>query len=302
MTEEPPPTDRSGPTLGPIGAMIAVVLLTGIGYLLIDDVIGQVSGLTLAAWKAAIGGLCLLPFATPNTPGVWRDGISGGLLLGLAFGLQLTGMETAPVINAALLTGTSIVLAPVAASLMRRVAPRPWALIAVALAAVGIVRLLVDGVLQPGSGDLLLLGGAAAFAGHLTFTAAVAGRHRIVPLTGLQLLTAGIALGVASVVLGSWQIPPSSTWSSIVVLGVGVTGAAYLVQVWAQMAAGAHLVAWLAGWVPLAGVIGAIVLGSELGGATEWLATALILGAIQVSLTRAATPETLAALAVEINR
>ena len=93
--------------------------------------------------------------------------------------------------------------------------------------------LLSGGVDGFGTGELLTLGCALAFALHIVVLGRTAPRHDPIRLTFWQLLTVGAACLVPGLFTGGYGFGPS-VWLAAAFCGVGATAVAFLCMVWAQ--------------------------------------------------------------------
>jgi drug/metabolite transporter (DMT)-like permease len=160
--------------------------------------------------------------------------------------------------------------------------------VGVVLGFIGTALLTARDDLVLGTGDLLTLGCAVAFAGHIVAVSRTAVRHPVIPYTTVQFLTTAVLGLVGSVVFEGPGIPASSGWAAIVLTGLGVSAVAFLLQVWAQHRVGPSRTAIMLTLEPVFAVAAAaIVLGERLTLA-GWFGAAVILGAIGLVLTKVA--------------
>jgi drug/metabolite transporter (DMT)-like permease len=179
-----------------------------------------------------------------------------------------------------------VVFTPLLAALFRRRPPNPWVLTAALAAFLGIFLLTETEGLTMGRGDLLTLGCAVAFALHIIALARWAPSHPVVPFTAVQLtVTAALALPLAFLVDGP-AFPPRAVWAAILIVGLGVGVAAFLLQIWAQTIIGPSTSAViLASESAFAVATAWVVLGDRLD-LRGWAGTALIVLAIFLVVTR----------------
>ncbi|MAT39352.1 MAG: hypothetical protein CL946_07085 [Ectothiorhodospiraceae bacterium] len=93
-----------------------------------------------------------------------RHGLILGVLLGLGFAFQTMGLETTSASNGGFLTGTLVVMVPVLQVLIERKLPNIGNIIGILLVAVGIYFLSTPSGASLGTGDILVLICAFAFA------------------------------------------------------------------------------------------------------------------------------------------
>lgn len=136
------------------------------------------AGHVYLALRFAIGSATLAPFAlAARRRGRRRDGAAGvvlGLLFFAGYALQISGLAAIAPGRAGFITGLYIPLVPAFAWALFRQHPWPTAWMGIGLAVVGMGALSLSGRLGPSTGDLLVLGGAAALALHIVLMARLA--------------------------------------------------------------------------------------------------------------------------------
>jgi drug/metabolite transporter (DMT)-like permease len=276
-------SDRSEATA--LGGLVIAAFLFGVTFVVVKAAMETVDPLAFVGWRFLIGGVALLVLAIPRSPGVWRDGSIAGLWLFAGYAFQTGGLTTTGATNSALITGLYVVFVPLLAAVVRKRTPSPWAIVGVVLGFVGTAMLTVRDDLTLGSGDLLTLACAVAFAGHIVTVSRQAVRHPVIPYTTVQLLTTA-ALGlVGSIVFeGPGVIPDRSGWPAIILTGLGVSAIAFLLQVWAQHRVGPSRTAIMLTLEPVFAVVAAALVLSERLTVTGWFGAAVILGAIGLVL------------------
>ena len=117
-------------------------------------------------------------------------------------------------------------------------------------------------------GDLLTIGAAFSFAGHIIALDRFAHRHPLVGFTACQLLiTAAFALPVALIVEGL-PFPGRAQVPALLLTAIAVSAGAYLLQIWAQTVIGPGRTGVLLTLEPAFGVAtAAVVLGRAAFGA-----------------------------------
>jgi len=138
-----------------------------------------------------------------------------GVLLGGHLLLQTTGLQDTSAGLSGFLTGSSVVMVPVVASvaLSSRVTPQGW--LAVGLSAVGFVLLTAGPGISLTAGALLTLAGAAGFAGHITASSAWATPSNALGLTAVSVAVATAPCGLWSVLRGEVSMPgTTASWAA----------------------------------------------------------------------------------------
>jgi drug/metabolite transporter (DMT)-like permease len=271
-------------------ALCLAAFVFGASFVVIKDAIRTLPPLSFIAWRFLIGGVVLLIVAVPRGRALWRDGGVLGLLMFTGYALQTEGLALTSASNSGLITGLYVVFTPFIAAAAHRHRLRLATLIGALVAFVGVALLTFDDGLSFTTGDLLTVGCAIAFAGHIVVLARVAPRHPVVPLTAIQLLvTSGLAFATSGV-LGVLEPPTVEDLPALLVTGLVVSAGAFLLQVWAQTVVGASRTAVVLALEPaFAAATAAIVLDERLT-LRGWVGAALILVAIYLVLTRPEEP------------
>jgi drug/metabolite transporter (DMT)-like permease len=267
-------------------AITAASFLFGSTFVVIKEAVASFPPISFVAWRFLIGGVALCLLAFPRGKAMWRDAAICGSLLFSGYAFQTAGLVTTGATNSALITGLFVIITPLLAALLRRRAPRLWVIIGAVVAFVGVVLLTARDGIQLETGDLLTLGAAFSFAGHIVALARLAPRHPVVPFTGGQLLvTAALAFPMATL-LEDLTFPTSREVPALLITGIGVSAGAFLLQIWAQTIIGPSMTGVLLALEPAFGVAtAAVVLGERLT-PSGWLGAALIIGAIYLVITR----------------
>ncbi len=232
-------------------ALLAVSFLWGSTFVIVKGVLSEVSTLlflalrfTLAAGVLALALGGRLRAGGGRMAGIrreWPGGAVCALLLFLGYVLQTEGLTTTTASRSAFLTGLYIVLVPLLAPLVHQSRPRPVEMAGLLLAGCGTALLTAGGSgwrLQDWSlnrGDVLTIGCALAFAGHIL---AVTHYSRRMAYERLALYQIGGVGMLSWLALGPLETPRMS-WSAgaigaIVVTALLATTAAFLIYTWAQ--------------------------------------------------------------------
>lgn len=283
---------------GAVAALAVASFLFGVTFVVVKEAVASFPPIAFVGWRFALGAVALLVLAFPTRRALWRDGAMAGLFLFAGYALQTAGLTLTNATNSALITGLYVVLTPLLAAAWHRRPPSPVVLVGVVAAFVGMSLLTLDEGVRLGAGDLLTLGCAVGYSLHIVFLSRVAHRHPVVPLTAVQLaVTAALGLAVSVVVEGP-TLPRGGQWTAIALTGLGVSALAFLLQVWAQTRLGPSRTAVILALEPVFAVAtAAVVLGERLLPA-GWIGAAMIVGAIQLVVTRVGDDDTLEAEAV----
>ncbi|MEX2210192.1 MAG: DMT family transporter [Gaiellaceae bacterium] len=265
--------------------LLAVTAVWGVTFVQVKDAVAIYPLFAFLAVRFAIASLTLAPFAaTRLRSGGLRAGTVLGLLLATGYGLQTAGLERTTVSAAGFVTGLYVVFTPLLGLLLFRLRAGRTVWAGVALATAGLAML--SGFREAGSpsGDLLVLGGAAAFALQIVLMERWAPRYDVLALTLVEMLAAFVAFLVIALALGDLSWPEGWTvWGALLVTGVFASALAFLVQTWAQRRTSATRVAVVFAMEPVfAGLFGYLLAGDRLG-ALGWTGCAVILCGIAVA-------------------
>ena len=224
-------------------ALVASTVIWGISFVVVKDALSQVSTLLFLTLRFSLAAVAfalvlsprLLQYRYPAAQLRWCAAGGGLLMVGMA--LQTAGLRLTTISKSAFLTGLYIVLVPLLSSLVNRVGPRPREWMGIGLATFGMALMTMNEDLWqvPSLGDVLTIGCAVVFAGHIMVTgeAARAGDPQVSTL--LQLTVCALALALACLLFET----PRIVWSSgvvfaIILTGVFATAIAIGLQSWAQ--------------------------------------------------------------------
>jgi drug/metabolite transporter (DMT)-like permease len=219
-------------------ALIAVTAVWGVTFVQVKDAVALYPLFAFLAVRFAIASLTLAVPAGPRLRELgragWLAGAALGLLLAVGYGLQTAGLERTTVSSAGFITGLYVVFTPLLAlALFRlRVGLAVW--VGVALATLGLA--LLSGV-DAGSpaGDLLVLGGSAAYSLQIVLMERFAPRFDPLAFTEVEMLAAFAGFTALALALGQVELPRGWTvWGALLVTGVFASALAFLVQTWAQ--------------------------------------------------------------------
>lgn len=282
--------------------LVGAAFLFGLTFVVVKDALDAVPPLRFLGWRFLVGGGLLAVLAPPRGRALWRDGAAAGGLLLAGYVLQTTGLLSTTASASALISGLYVVFTPLIAAGLRRVAPSPWTIGGTALSIVGLALLTVGPDLDLRRGDLLTLGCALAFAGHIVFLSRTVHRHPVVPYTAVQLLVVSAGSLVVSLPVEGVALPDRSSWASILFTGIGVSVVAFLLQIWAQGQVGPTHTAVLIGLEPAFGVLtAALVLGERLT-PRGWVGAVLMFGAAQAVIRTTGDPPLVDAEAARAGR
>ncbi|HXF57443.1 MAG TPA: DMT family transporter [Actinomycetota bacterium] len=256
------------------------------------------------AWTRALGALSVLLLApllrradlggTRPARAVLGPGLLLGTLIFAAYVLQTEGLNRTTATNAGFITGLYVVFTPVLAALLfrERVPRAAWAAVVVSVLGMGLLSVRDLGAVRLHSGDLLVLAGAVAWAGHVVAVGHYSPRFspwalslaQMTATAGLQLLAAA-GTGLRPAEAASWPV-----WGYLVLTGALGSGVAYTLQVLGQQSLTAtRAVVLLAGEALFAAFFAAVWLRERLA-LHQWAGAGLVLAAMAVSELSARRP------------
>ncbi len=270
-------TDR--PTL----ALLGVTAVWGSTFVVVKHAVDRMPVTDFLTWRFALAALAMLLLRPRAVARLGSSGRRVGLLLGLALGagylFQTLGLQTTSAAVSGFVTGMFVVLTPLGAAVLLRQPPGRAAWGAVLLATVGLGLLSLHG-LSVGTGELLTLGCAAAFALHIVGLGRFAASYDAFGLAVVQLLAVAAMCAVVAVPGGLAVPPDAGVWGALALTSLAATALAFVVQTWAQ----AHLAPTRAAVVmtmePVFGLVFAVGLAGERFGLRTALGAALVLGAM----------------------
>lgn len=222
-------------------ALAGAAFLFGTTFLVVQDAVEGGGAIPFLVVRFAIGALVLLPLARRRTrpaAGFGRAVTVLGALLAAGYVLQTVGLQHTTSSVSAFITYLLVVIVPFLSALVLRRPPSAVALAGVALAVCGLVLLTAGasgGTIGRGLGlgELLTLGCAVAFAGHIVALAAYAPRFDVVQLNLGQFAVLAAALAVPGALLGGYRLS-TSTLLAALYTGTVVSALAFGLQVWGQ--------------------------------------------------------------------
>jgi drug/metabolite transporter (DMT)-like permease len=271
-------------------ALLALILVTavwGVTFVQVKDAVAIYPLFAFLAVRFAIASIVLaVPAAgrlrTLGRPG-WAAGASLGILLAVGYALQTAGLERTTVSSAGFITGLYVVFTPLLGLLLfrTRVGRAVW--IGVALAVAGLAMLSGVGAGDP-VGDLLVLGGSAAYSLQIALMERYAPRYDPVAFTQAEMLAAFVGFAAVAVALGQVELPRGWTvWGALLVTGIFASALGFLAQTWAQRRTSATRTALAFALEPVfAGIFGFWLAGDRLG-ALGWGGGAVIMAGILVA-------------------
>lgn len=264
----------------PYAALVAAAALFGSSFVVIKSAVESLPPLAFVGWRFLIATLLLMLLGLPRGRHIWRDGLAAGSLLFIGFALQTAGLVTTTASKSGLVTGLYVVLTPLIAGAATGRMPRLLTMFGTSLAFVGLALLAGTGLDGIVVGDVLTIGAALGFAGHIVVLARTAPRHPVVKFTAVQMaVVAGLALASSGLIEGL-PLPTRTDLPALAATGIIISGGAFLLQIWAQTRVGPNHTAVMLALEPVfAALTGMLLLGERLDG-RGWAGATAILVAI----------------------
>ncbi len=223
-------------------ALVVNTIVWGATFTLVKNALGGISAILFLALRFSLATAVLaLIFRRPLARTHWSfrraaPGCLVGLFLFLGYLFQTQGLRYTSAPKSAFITGLTSILAPLLASSVYGIKPRPIEIFGLITALGGLALMTLPGASGGiNRGDALTLLCAGAFAAHIVtlghFTAEM-------PFETLSVLQVGTAAMLA-LALFPWAESPRLEWRpavlwAILITGLFATALAFTAQAWAQ--------------------------------------------------------------------
>jgi drug/metabolite transporter (DMT)-like permease len=278
---------------GPTLALVGVTAIWGSTFVVVKDAIEQMPVTDFLTWRFALAALAMLLLRPRSVAHLGRTGRRVGVALGVALGagylLQTLGLQDTSAAVSGFITGMFVVLTPLGQAVLLRRPPAASSWLAVGVATGGLALLSLHG-LSVGSGELLTLGCAAAFALHIVGLGRWASSYDAFGLAVVQLLTTAAMCAVVAVP-GGLVVPPNTrVWGALVLTALAATALAFVVQTWAQKHLAPTRAAIIMTMEPVFSGLFAVALAGEVLGVRTLIGAVLVLVAMLVAELGGADP------------
>jgi drug/metabolite transporter (DMT)-like permease len=223
-------------------ALVGNTIIWGASFVIVKGALAGVSPILFVALRFSVAALALLAVFRRRSRGrpvarrEFQAGVLIGTLLFLGFFLQTAGLQFTTAPKSAFLTGMSSVAVPLVAALVYRIRPQRSELLGLLAATAGMSLMTLGGPIgSMNRGDVLTLGCAVAYAGHIVTLGHFSEKMSFEALSVIQVATAAALAGA----LFWWAEPAHIAWrpglvAAILVTGLLCTAWAFTVQAWAQ--------------------------------------------------------------------
>jgi drug/metabolite transporter (DMT)-like permease len=269
--------------LAPTAALVGVTAIWGSTFVVVKDAVAKMPVTDFLTWRFAIAGLVMLALRPRSVAALGRTGRRNGFVVGLALGagylLQTLGLQHTSAANSGFITGMFVVLTPLFAAVLLGKPPGRGAWAAVVVATIGLGLLSLHGF-SVGTGELLTLGCAGAFALHIVGLGEWARHSDAYGLAVVQLLTTAVLCGIVAVPGGLATPPDAGVWGALALTALAATALAFVVQTWAQAHLAPTRVAVIMTMEPVFSGVFAVAVADEHLGLRALGGAALVLGAM----------------------
>jgi drug/metabolite transporter (DMT)-like permease len=279
-------------------ALLAATAVWGATFVTVKDALASSDSFTFLALRFGVGAVSAffisLALERP-TRAQWKSVLRPGLLLGVilfgGYAFQTVGLETTTPARSAFVTGLTVIFVPFVSWKLTGQRPPTRAFIASAIALLGLQRLTGVSFSDPvPPGDVLTLGCAVLYAGHIAGTSKLGKGLPPLALTSLQLAIVSV-LSIASLPFVARKFEPTGAyWGAVLFTGIVASAVAIGVQVWAQTKMSAVRAAVVYALEPVFAIAWALMTGLGWPTSSELVGGAFILAAVFVSEVEVALP------------
>ena len=183
-------------------SLLLVTAVWGSTFVMVKEAVRETGPLTFLALRFALATAILAPIVLQREvrprPELLAGGGAIGLLLFAGYALQTAGLQFTSASKAGFITGLAVVIVPLTVALVVGRPPSRATAAGVALATLGLALLSLRDDLSIGSGDLLVLGCAVAFALHILALGRFAPKADPLALTFAQIAAAAVLTTVGA--------------------------------------------------------------------------------------------------------
>lgn len=270
-------------------ALLIVTMVWGTTFPAMKDLSSHFSAVWIAFLRFALAGLLLSPFLLRAKRADYMAGGVLGLVLFVAFMLQVEALALMSASRNAFITGLNVLIVPLLGAAAGRM-PENRMIIAVLLAIAGLFAMCWDGGAWSG-GDTLALLGAVCFGVYVKLMETLTRKASdLMALTALQILTVAACAGLWIMLAAPQQVDLSrvqdgvraNAWN-LLYLGVFATAAIIALQTWGQRHSSANEAAIVYALEPACAAIAAYFWLSETMTMRSLFGGLLLIGGMVVS-------------------
>jgi len=264
-------------------ALLSVAAMWGAAFVLMKDAIKRQDVNSFLFTRFAVAAIVMILLKPKVVKYFSRDlltkGFIAGCFLGSGYILQTFGLARTTAAVTGFVTGMYVIATPLIAAfvLHQKISRRTWTY--VLIATVGLALLSIHGW-SVGTGELLVLGSAIAFASHIIALGQWSSGRDAYALTVVQLATCAILAGLASLRAGYQPPPDRGVWGVVVFTAIFATAIAFIIQTWSQAHMSSTKVAVILTMEVVFAAIFAVIFGGERLTLQIALGGALVVGAM----------------------
>jgi len=247
-------------------ALLAVSMMWGSTFVLMKSAIKRqdVNSFLFSRFALAVLAMILLRPRVLKllTKDMLSKGFFAGCFLASGYILQTLGLARTTAAVTGFVTGLYVVATPLIGALIlkQKISRKTW--IYVGMATIGLALLSLHGW-SIGTGELLVLASAIAFAGHIIALEQWSSGRDTYALTIVQLATCALLTGIASLKDGYQPPPDTGVWAVVIFTAIFATAIAFIVQTWSQAHMASTKVAVILTMEVVFAAIFAILFGGE---------------------------------------
>ncbi|MDR7521215.1 MAG: DMT family transporter [Armatimonadota bacterium] len=277
-------------------SLLAVAAVWGLTFPLGKMVLAALPPFAYLAARFTIGAVLMIAVAPARRAALparpWIQAAAVGVVFFLGYGLQTVGLRLTTASKAAFITGLSVVLVPVIASVWLRRRPRGRVWAGIATASAGLALLTLDDPIGANLGDLLVLGCAFCFALHIVLVGRLGpaldplafAAAQVVSVAALSTLAASVERPLRALVAA-----PPGIWGMILFMATTATVGALVIQTWAQRFTSPSHTGLMFTFEPVAAAVAAyLLLGEVLSGRQAFGALLILVGIVVAEVGREA--------------
>ena len=218
-------------------ALLAVSASWGLAFVIMKDPIEKQNVNSFLATRFVLAVLVMIAIRPRVLSQITREmlikGFFAGLFLGSGYIFQTFGLKLVGAAITGFVTGLYVVATPLIAWIVLRHRITIYTWLCVALATVGLALLSLNGW-EVGSGELLVLVSAIAFAAHIVALGQWSNGLDAYAMTVVQLATCALLTGAISIGQGYKAPVNLSGWAVVVYTAIFSTAVAFVIQTWSQ--------------------------------------------------------------------
>jgi drug/metabolite transporter (DMT)-like permease len=221
--------------------LIFVTMIWGGTFLVVKYTVRLSGPFTYLALVYGVGTLTLALIFQQRLRRITRTELLNGLVIGMflftGYALQTIGLQFTTVSKAGFITGLNVPLIPVFAFFFLRQRPAFTAIIGIVLSFLGLILISLNNQFSVslGPGELLILGGAVAFAMHVISISRFAPRVDAINLAITQMaLTSLLSFLVVPFAHETFIALPPVVWIIVLCMGIGDAALGVLAMNWVQ--------------------------------------------------------------------